>query len=336
MAFKVSKRILSTILFISIIGIALTLMTIYDIQGINQRSDDRLQVVKHLEWVYISGVLTENYDKAQMQADSIRFNIVHRIEMAYDNDKDLNKDLDKISKSKLYTILNEEIKDKYLNVKNDANDPMIFTKEGMVADLSKQPPFKLGPSGVRRWETDYPVLANPGLSKHAIEAIVEMDKRPIFWEPMPNELESHFQICDMSLSELEKVYNLEGIDGLKTYEFLSYAPIYEDKDLVGRPVITSLVVHNDDVRVVYVVQPFNLYDVLNKQHKVFFTETYRVRTIIEQQRASNIQLKIVSYLLTLLLLVASIAGLLLAFNECNCDSSGKEADKDVADGDTCP
>ena len=287
-----------------------------------------------MQWKYIGGVLAENYDKAQMNADKIKWKTVDKINKAYVNKAGLKEDLDSPSpQAVLYAILDEEIRGQFINKNSDANDPFVMTKDGIVSDQSLDctPIERASGTGIRSWKDEELQTANPALMRKAVQAILSQGKEPIFWEFTNSANPQHEKIHQMNLDELRKIFYKEGVDGLKSYEFLAYSPIFERHDLVDRPLIGPLSFKNPQAQVIYVVQGFNLVDALQRHHETALAEFEQAKVVIKEQRRSQLERKMAMLVLMLIIIICSVSGLVLVDqgckredgNECNYGDAGR-------------
>lgn len=125
----------SVILFTGIILSAATYDTILQIE---KTVAERKANIHHIKWLIVKEAIEENIDKAQLQADSITKDIEVSVNKEYQNNNSrLLLDLSSPHYStKLSSILSKSIEGKYLNAKNDDNDPFIAMRWGIIADKS--------------------------------------------------------------------------------------------------------------------------------------------------------------------------------------------------------
>jgi hypothetical protein len=290
----------------------ITVTTWFQIQELYNTRDFRIKQINSTEWLFIKAVLIENYDKAKQSAELVKHKVVTDVAIAYgDNMTLLRYDLDHPStKGQLYQIIHKNIAGVYINKNNDSNDPFVFTSYGIIGDLS----LDCSPSATevtfRTWDQEYAQQANQNLARIAVKSIVGKISTPIFWEFLKSENPDHRIIPYMSLSELEKTFYAEGIKGLKTYEFLQYSTIFDNEDLVGRKLRTTLGLKNSDVTIVYIVQGFNLLDALEKNHPedILEAKNHRHHVIIQTDASvKHSVLNCIAMIFTLLsLLVATL------------------------------
>lgn len=303
-------------LFVLTVVVLLSTMTVvttwFRIQELYDTRDFRIKQINNTEWLFIKAILTENYDKAKQSAELVKHKVVEDVAIAYgDNMKLLQYDLDHPSvKGQLYQIIHRDIAGVYINKNSDSNDPFVFTSYGIIGDLS----LDCSPSATevtfRTWDQEYAQQANPGLARIAVKSIVERVHAPLFWEFLKSENPNHRIVPFMSISEIEKTFYAEGLKGLKTYEFLQYATVFDNEDLVGRKLRTVLGLKNSEVKIVYIVQGFNLLDALEKNHPDDILEAKNRRHHVYIQTDDYIKhaiLNCISIIFTLLsLLVASL------------------------------
>ena len=339
MRFEISRRVAAILFFAIVLGSVLSFLTHNELLRYREIRDTRLQSIQKAEWIFVQSLLTENYDKSKLSTQLIKEKILNRINVVYGGDINrLRHDLDNPSMSlPIYHILNESIRGVYLNKNSDANDPLIFTKDGIIADLSLDctPVINGQSEPFRTWEQEYKMQANPTLARIAVSAMINLSKYPIFWEFTKSDNFHHKQIQTMSFYELEKVFMDEGLEGLRTYEFLSLTPIFSDKDLVSRPLVATLGVKPADTKIVYVAQGFNIVDAIEVNHKGVLQHLLSLKETIGQQYKSSLEQATLTYILTMILLFTCFVGVLMAGSLCvNCgdidegDDSNESANRD--------
>jgi hypothetical protein len=83
--------------------------------------------------------------------------------------------------------------------------------------------------------------ANKVVFDDAINKITKQStERPIFWEFLPSTNSQHIMVKHSDIQELKKVFDAEGVEGLKTYEFLNPAYITPNKtDIFGEDDVSA-------------------------------------------------------------------------------------------------
>lgn len=260
-------KILSTMSMIMLVMAALTGYLGYTfLLDLNVDRSRQLERVRDTEWYFIEAILSENYDKAQNEADLIKDEVVEDIQLGYKNDKQsLKQDLvNPTEGSRILTIFRDNIKGRYMNdIRNDRNDPFIMSVKGMYTDLSLNRAIQIQNTQpkIREWESEYVLHANPKLMKQAMSNFIEQSNKPVFWEFIASPDPNHRKVELMELSELRKVYETEGVNGLRTYEFGKAAYIFDHEDLFGIPDVNASGAYTKNDKII-VVSGFSLYDVL--------------------------------------------------------------------------
>lgn len=333
MRFEISRRVAAILFFAIVLGSVLSFLTHNELLRYREVRDTRLLSIQKAEWIFVQSILNENYDKAKLSTSLIKEKILTQINSTYGNNIDkLRYDLDNPSMSlPIYRILNDSIKGVFLNKNSDANDPLVFTKDGIIADLSLDcTPVVNGQSEpFRTWEQEYKMQANPQLARIAVTSMINLAKYPVFWEFSKSDNPNHKQIQIMSIYELEKVFMSEGLEGLRTYEFSSVTPIFSDKDLAARPLVTTLGVKPADTKIVYIAQGFNIVDAIEVNHKEAVHYLATLREAINQQYKSSLEQATLTYILTMILLFTCFVGVFMAGSLCiNCGDIDEGDDSD--------
>ena len=263
---KLSNILVVTLLMFLLLGIAISTHTVNLVDSLQAEKAIALQAARDTEWRYIETVIKENYSKAEMQSDQIKQDIDRNIMLSYTDNSLLKYDLDNPRPdSVLYGIFKDAIKGKYLNgIQTDNNDVFIATHNGIVADLSLN--CSVSPGTSREWEAELTRHYNSYLGSKAIHAIIDQSSIPIFWEYTKSDNPAHNKVVAMTLDDLRAIYFKEGLEGLKSYEFLKPSYIRQQEDILGTADITALGVRQNNYKII-VVSGFNLYDIMNKDHK---------------------------------------------------------------------
>jgi hypothetical protein len=280
------NKILSTILLLFVLVVCLISYKSYsDATVINHYRTTEITAIRTLEWVFIESVIMENYDKADLKGQQIKEDIENKVIKEYPTLRDRERLLVELGTpnkdANIYKILNESIKGKYLNgIKNDSNDPFVASMDGVLADRSYTT-AKLSGNSLRTWDIELDHQANTNLGKLAVESILSQSNVYIFWEPTSSREDNHILINRMSVTSLKDVFDKEGINGLKTYEFLKPIYIQEDTDIFGTPDVDNLGHKQQNYKLI-VIQSFSITDVLDKVHKD------RIQAYEEQIRNLNL------------------------------------------------
>ena len=262
---KITNILVVTLLMFLLLGISVSVHTVNLVAELKMEKSIALEAARDLEWRYIETVLHENYSKAELQSNDIKEDIDTRVALSYPNNIGLKDALDNPKPDlPLYTAFRDTIKDRYLNgIVSDGNDPFIATHKGIITDLSLTAGVPLGTN--RLWEGELGRQYNKVLGARAIQAILDQDVDPIFWEYTAPTNSKHIVVSSMDLDALKYVYMNEGIEGLKTYEFLKPSYIKQREDILGNVDVNALGVRQSNYKII-VVSGFSLYDILIKEH----------------------------------------------------------------------
>ena len=262
---KITNILVVTLLMFLLLGISVSVHTVNLVDELKMEKLIALEAARDLEWQYIETVLHENYSKAELQSNDIKEDIDTKVALSYPSTIGLKEALDNPSPElPLYKAFRDTIKDRYLNgIVSDSNDPFIATHTGIITDLSLTSGVPSGTS--RLWEGELGRQYNKVVGAKAIQAILNQDVGPIFWEYTAPTNPNHIVVSSMDLEALRYVYQVEGLDGLKTYEFLKPSYIKQHEDILGNVDVNALGVRQSNYKII-VVSGFSLYDILMKEH----------------------------------------------------------------------
>jgi len=308
---NISRILGTTVLMFILIGL---LQGVYNYDDMNRREAkhlENIQYVRELQWQLIESSITDNYNNAELFAIGIKVNIETKVSESYPDSSKLQYDLDNpTSDAFVYNIFTESIKGKYLNnITNDNNDPFIASRHGVLSDLSLN--CSAGDSVIRSWEKEIGMHANKTLANKAVQAITLQNNKPIFWEYSQSSNTNHIIVTEMDIRELHRVFMVEGLEGLQTYEFLKPVYIQQYTDILGVPDVNNLGVKQQNNKVV-IVAGFNIYDILMKYHKSSM-DKYDVRVDILKRDHSeaNSHAKVINAFICIILLFCIVVTVII-------------------------
>ena len=266
---KQNKTILFTSVLISVLLLFNTFAFYSSVESIKEMQ-------KENQWNYINSLIVENQQKAELQSNYLKEEIVEDITSTYKNDTDrLKYDLDNFStQSDLSKILSNRLTGKYLTVDNDNNDLFAMSTYGESKDIDLKGKIIFDKSvncssnsEVRDFARELSQHYNYDLGYNAINRILQVNKtKPIFWEYLSSSNPNHIKLTDCSLDGLKEVYMAEGLEGLRTYEFLNPIYIQDKTDILGNDKITNDGMYNNNSRQLVIVQGYNIVDIINNNH----------------------------------------------------------------------
>lgn len=272
-------KTLATLLMILLLNAVVSGYIAYrGIQSVNRETTEQTQYVQDTQWQFIEGIIIENMDKAKIQADGINASIERRVSIEYGvNTTRLSVDLNAArTPPKLYSILDGELKNKYINVVNDNNDPFVANFRGVISDNSLN---CATPDGQRTWNEEYIMHANPTLAKRAVGMILAQSPDIKIWEFLKSKNESHRLLATATMEDIKDIYYTEGLSGLETYEVLTPSYIRGDRDMLNVPDVVSGVKHDNGKLIV--VQGFSITDALIKHRDKLDYFKYQQKIIDE-------------------------------------------------------
>lgn len=256
-------RILMTIILISLCTLTATAYVGTELERVIGEDRDRLVVeIRNSEWLFISSVINENYDKAETQGKIIKSKLEQRLNADYSDQARLKEDLDsRDPDAKVYAIFTEEIRGVYLNgIRNDNNDPFIASEKGILSDTSLN--CAITGNAVRSWDTEISLHANKSLAAQARDAIVNQRTKKIFWQYLP----SYYETTDvMDIDEVRNEFLTNGVTVLAAYEFLKPVYIHEREDIFGTKDVSNVGAKQPNYKLI-VVSGFNILDILTTKN----------------------------------------------------------------------
>lgn len=267
--FKIKTDLTACVIFIPIIMVLVTAgFGYYTIQSEIDTANNRIAALQKTEEQLITYSIIENTHKAQLQNDMVKDSIIYDLNKEYKEDKNRMKE-DFESKnldSPFYKILEDNIKDQYINKKNDNNRIYIGTKDRVIMDES----YTYTNNIFRSWEDIIAESPDPYLTEQAVDHMKHPfnNKSLILWIddntskltgiPYDNSLKAK------SSTTFELIHNAvqeNDLNALLQYNIITVAYIFDSGDLFGVPDFSNG--HHNDNDKIYIVHTFNIQDILD-------------------------------------------------------------------------
>jgi hypothetical protein len=253
---KATKEMhLHTIVLIILIVTSILAYSFYsDIDGLSTNMANNDKYSKQLEFTTIQDDLSSEIDKAKIQTGLVSEIITNDVLNTYkNNDSQLLKDFVSDSPTaKLYTIINDDIIDRYLN-KDTINNKMFIVCNGKVLTTSFTPA-----SGFTRGETMNKFL---GLSSSDINVNKILDRTDTY------AIVGSSKTSEVDTQQLEDIYDKSGIDGFKNMYILVPTYITSDGDILGIKDLDPTGVPQKNDKMI-VIQKLSIYDALINQYSL--------------------------------------------------------------------
>lgn len=333
LGFHSIKKIFPFLILTIVIGLGINLI-FFRIEY-NQMSDNMNQIdesISGLKWNYIESILQEDYLAAGNQSKAIALQIDRDLISKYPDMDRLRYQLDfpdKVDDPAYVQIFRDNLRDKYLfNIQNDNNDPFVASRNGILMDLS----MNCLPSDVPRvWNTEISMHYNKALAQVAINKILSKNHGIIYWEFSGMEDPNHKILTNGDMNCLRSVYDREGFEGLRNYEFLAPAYITDAGDIFGVDDVSKYGTKTINHKII-VVQGFNLYDQIMARHAAQINNFDQQRELIRRELKHTMVLRTFTVVASTIIVLA-VVYLLMVFNNrmfhdkgfCPCDKK-KEGD----------
>lgn len=252
---KAVRLMLVLAIFPLIFIIGLTASTYNDIEEIRMHKIYDIQQFEDRKWDMIENIIEENEQKAKINANGVKQKITSDLLVAYSGRLlELHQDLLVKGDSLAYKIMNDDIKDVYLNAQNENNRVYVANRTGILADRG----YRSSEKSSRDWDVEVKSKLNSELASKAVSMILTKDNEMIYWKP-DTAKEDNNSNTDPSMAALKSVYRNYGIDGLKNYDILVPVYITNDGDIFG---IADVDLHGKKVDndKIIVIQEFSIYD----------------------------------------------------------------------------
>lgn len=282
-----------------------------DVITATKQKDRDIQVINEIEWNYITAIIDENREKAFMSSNKLSEDIEQDVREQYPDLNILKYELDNnIPNTKFSDILRDNFNGVYLNnIENDNNDPWAAMYWGVYGDFSNNC-SKIG--SARTWNVEVAQHWNKVLTQQAIDSILQLSDKIIFWEYLQPD-KPHKMIKQMSIDSLHQIFIEEGVQGLKTYEFLNPSYITAKGDIFGIPDVGSGGMKNANDKII-IVQGFNIYDQLIKDHGVDLKNFDDRRIEINQRYTDKLTTGDITVVIQSVMIFLAILALIFVYN----------------------
>lgn len=312
---KMKKRFLLLLINLFLI---LALAVTYSLGGGILKNNDFIRDTekntKELEWKLIQSILNDNIRIGELYSKELTCSIETSIRDKYP-DLSLLEDClnERVIPTELYDILRESI----TNCNAEDGHMAIMMPWGILMDLSKDNSrVDEGTESLRLWETELEHQINKSLYSNTIQKIFTSSSDSILFIEMEKNGE-HTNISYPSISNLKKVFDEKGLEGIKNIEFLVPSYITETGDIFGVHDVSNsgFLTKNNKIVAVY---GFNLYDILLEKHggTVDNFEKY-YSDLVKNQEATN-SFVVTCEVFMILLICAVVITLSVLYNhECS-------------------
>ena len=211
--------------------------------------------------------LLENSEKAKVQTDNAREEIVNRLYKEYNNDKvAMKKDFDSNSTdTRFYRILSETIDGEYINKNSDNNRMFIATKEGVLVDDA----LNYVDNSFKDWNTIIQDTPNQDLATVAVEKIrrhkvsnliLWIDNKSLSLNSIQYNNSVEYNPNGPTIAFIKELLNNNGLEELKNYNIMVVSYIFDNEDIFGIPDV-SYGKRNDNDKI-YIIQTFSIKDAI--------------------------------------------------------------------------
>lgn len=268
-----------------------------EIDVLQHRLDGAHKQAQDSRWRVIKTIIKDTNQIAKATSNDVADRIQYQTLKAYPDLSVLRKELQSDSPTSngdaFNRILVSNTKHKFLlDMNGYDNSISVLSRKRVLVDLYQSKHMDLGHSLL----VDKEIYgANPELYDEAIEALFSnATNKIIFYEPHESLNKEHIMIQSMTLSALQSVFMKEGLDGLRTYVFLSPTYITDDGDIFGTPDHDKQGFTNNHK--IIVVQKFNIVDVIEKLHPNLMTNIDKEEETNVRNIENEMRFKAVTYL----------------------------------------
>lgn len=268
---KTAIRILLLLISFTIIIIS------YFYMGMSIRNTHRryINVAIDDSFTLIKKFINDMYNESKLNTTAISKDIEKELIKAYPNLNDLKEEMDNDDYTNLSNIIRSKVYDKYYKINNQRNSVFVATNKYIIYDYNYM--YSLDTNSKDKHNTWQKYISkdyNKTLSENAFSKLYGYPDDMVFIEPYKSKVKDHIYYDEVNIDTLKKIYEIEGIEGLKGYELLVPAYIKDTEDIFGTQEIVQG--KRQDTYRLIVVQRINIYDqIINqKSDKINITESY--------------------------------------------------------------
>lgn len=272
LSYSIKSKIIAVSVLLPLIMILATLLYGY---GTIKSETDTVNMlitdIKENKTDLIVYSLLENSDKAKLQTDNAREEIVNRLYKEYNNDKvAMKKDFDsKSTDTKFYRVLSETIEDEYINKDSDNNRMFIATKEGILIDNS----LNYVNNSFTDWNTIIKDTPDQNLAKVAVEKIKQkkvsnlilwIDNTSISLNSIQYNKDVQYNPNAPTIAFIKELLANGNLEDLENYNVMVVSYIFDNEDIFGIPDV-SYGKRNDNDKI-YIIQTFSIKDAIESNN----------------------------------------------------------------------
>lgn len=268
-----SKFILRMIIIVVLV-FSSALFAYHDlILSVQENRDKTIQSFKQEQCKIIWNSINELQDESKEQVSKVSKGIENDLlSLPHDEFFKIQSDMSNETYNKtLHSILMENTENQNLNnINNHRNGIVVMYNNGYLEDFNYRRVQQENKGSYRSWDDAISSSYNPDLEKNAIDKLLNRTSGIIAMESFDlvgND--DHIKIKELTYDTLFKVFEKEGIEGLRNYQILVPYYITDIGDIFGVPDTSQgMKVHNNKI---IIVQEFNLYDQVMANKSELFT-----------------------------------------------------------------
>lgn len=265
------RHLATLILIVLLLGSGIAYVIWADSAFFKKSGEDVSHGVGDLEKSFMDIMISEQIDKASIQSSNMKTYLKDMLSLKYEkNEEKLKEDLlNPHPDLEAYKIMSV-IQDKYINNKSCSNDMFIANKSGILSDFSLETSTDV--KG-RTWDEEIKRHYNKKLAEKAIKDIVGTNKLYTVWQfSKPTGKASSMPMYeDVNISDFNEIYELYGIEGLRSFEIVVVSRIEDNKDIFGDPDVDFTGIRKENLKI-FVAQSINVGDIYERNAREFLKQ----------------------------------------------------------------
>lgn len=243
------------------------------IVSVQENRDKTIQSFKQEQCKIIWNSITELQDESKDEVSTVSKEIEKDIlSLPKDEFFKIQSDMSNGNYNKtLHDIFMENTENQSLNnINNHRNGIVVMYNDGYLEDFNYRRVQQENKGSFRGWDDAISSSYNPDLEKNAIDKLLNRTSGIIALESFDLVGNGdHIKIKELTYDTLFKVYEKEGLEGLRNYQILVPYYITDIGDIFGvQDTLQGMKVHNNKI---IIVQEFNLYDQIMANKSELFT-----------------------------------------------------------------
>lgn len=282
-------------------------ITVFEKNEMYNRANILSNETQEMEWRILKGMIDDSYDSAKKDSKILALETEYSLRSNYPNLDELRVQLDTYSYSEKFNRILKGVLYEDQTINNNSFLTLVGTKQHLITMFSNSDDHILkdiNSDKIVTWSQVIEMSANPKLTKSAIKAIINKSSGLIFIQDERSRTGNAEKIKDVSIEELRKLYETDGLAGIENISLLAAAYITDTGDIFG--VDDSTFLKNNDNHKIVIVKTVNLKDVIHENQDFIDQISQTMGNLSEETKAQGDRNTLQGILWTFILFILSL------------------------------